>query len=149
MLQSQEPQKKVVIMSSEVSMSDETEKKITKKIAVEVLKVKGKTTLVKYLDGDNLRKVYVPTSKLSKGQVEESVLKKGVPFGLPWDKIELPEITGEQLADELHKRNIWTAEEFRRNPQGVRAAVNSLYGKPLAILTEFVREESSKSVGGK
>ena len=132
-------------------MNDETETKKTyvKKIDVEVVSVKDKTSLVKYLDGDNLRKVYVPTSKLSKGKVEEPVLKKGVPYGLPWDKIELPEITGEQLADELHKRNIWTAEEFRRNPEGIRAAVNHLYGKPLAILTVFVREELSKSVGGK
>lgn len=132
-------------------MNDETETKktYTKKIDVEVVSVKDKTSLVKYLDGDDLHKVYIPTSKLSKGKVEEPVLKKGVPYGLPWDKIELPEITGEQLAEELHKRNIWTAEEFRRNPEGVRAAINHLYGKPLAILTAFVREELSKSVGGK
>ena len=132
-------------------MNDETEEKktYTKKIDVEVISVKDKTSLVKYLDGENLRKVYIPTSKLLKGKVEEPVLKKGVPYGLSWDKIEFPEITGEQLADELHKRNIWTAEEFRSNPEGVRAAVNHLYGKPLAILTEFVRVELSKSVGGK
>ena len=132
-------------------MNDETEAKKTyvKKVDVEVISVKDKTSLVKYLDGDDLRKVYIPTSKLSKDKVDETVLKKGVPYGLPWDKIEFPEITGEQLAKELHKRNVWTAEEFRRNPEGVRAAVNHLYGKPLAILTKFVREELSKSVGGK
>lgn len=132
-------------------MNDEIEEKktSTKKVDVEVVSVKDKTSLVKYLDGDVLRKVYVPTSKLLKGKVDEPVLKKGVPYGLPWDKVELPEITGEQLAHELHRHNIWTAEEFRSNPAGVRAAVNHLYGKPLAILTVFVREELSKSVGGK
>ena len=132
-------------------MNDEIEEKKTyeKKVTVEAISIKDKTTLVQYLDGGTLRKVYIPTSKFVKGKVEESVLQKGVPYGLAWDKVELPEITGEEISAELHKHNIWTAEEYRRNPNGVRAAINHLYGKPLAILTEFIRIESNKSVGGK
>ena len=127
----------------------ETVKKAPNKVKIEIVSAKEKTTLVKYMDGDNLCLVYVPTNKVKDSKVEEPVLKKGVPYGLPWEKVELPEITGEQLAAALHKHNIWTAEECRRNPNGVRAAINQLYGKPLAILTQFIQEENRKASGGK
>jgi len=125
------------------------EEKIIKKVTVETISTKDKTTLVKYMDGDTLCKVYIPTVKIVAGKVDEDVLGKGVQYGLPWDKVEFPKITGSALADELHKHNIWTAEEYRSNPNGVRAAINQLYGKPLAILNDFVHQENINSVGGK
>ena len=62
-------------------MNDETKTKKTyvKKVDVEVISVKDKTSLVKYLDGDDLRKVYIPPTKLLEGKVEEPVWEKGVP----------------------------------------------------------------------
>ena len=131
-------------MNDEINKEEVEKKTYSKKIPVQVISSKDKTSLVKYLDGDTLYKVYIPTTKLSEDEVEESILSKGIPYGLPFENVKLPEITGAELAYELHKRDIWTAEEFRRNPDGVRAAINHLYGKPLAILTTFVRKEKAK-----
>lgn len=130
-------------------MSEEKSyKKPKEMVAVQVIGSREKASLVKYLDGETLCQVYVPTNKVTVGkdkvEVEKSVLKRGMPYGLPWENVELPEITGEQLADELHKYGIWTAEEYRSNPNGVRAAIQQLYGKPLAILTRFIVEETKK-----
>jgi len=128
---------------------EKVEVKKAPKIDVQVLSLKDKTSLVSYMNGAILCKVYVPTDKISGGQVEEGVLDKGLKYGIPFEKVELPEITGEALSEELHKHNIWTAEEYRSNPNGVRAAINQLYGKPLAILNDFVHQENINSVGGK
>jgi hypothetical protein len=119
------------------------------KINVEVISAKGKTTLVKYLDGDFPRRVYIPTNKISDGKVEEHFLAKGLPYGLPWEKIKLPKITGEDFALELHRQGIWTAEDCYSNSQGKRDAIIHLYSPLSLYLTEFLREEKLKSKGGK
>ena len=117
------------------------------KVEVEIISTKGKTTLVKYLDGDIPRRVYIPTSKISEGKAEERLLAKGLSYGLPWEKIKLPEITGEDFARALHNQNIWTAEDCRSNPKGKRAAIIHLYSPLFLALTEFLHEEKTK--GGK
>ena len=119
------------------------------KTKVEVISAEGKTTLVKYLVGDIPRRVYVPTNKISDGEVEDRLLAKGFPYGLPWEKIKLPEITGEDFALALHNQNIWTAEDCRSNPQGKRAAIIHLYSPLFLALTEFLHEEKLKPKGGK
>ena len=126
----------------------ETKKK-AKRIEVNVVSVSDKTSLVAYVDRDVLRKVYIPTSKISTGKVEEQFLTKGVPYGLPWEEIELPEITADGLAEALRNRNIWTAEQSRDNPNGLRAAIISTYSPLFVVIADFIREQQEKTKGGK
>ena len=124
----------------------EEKKEVSQLVPVNLLASQQKTVLVEYEYGGNQYRVYVPKKLVSAdNKVELSVLKKGMRHGLPWEEVEIPSVSGDQLAAELHRHNIWTAEDFRSNPQGARAAINHLYGKPLAILTNFIREQSSKS----
>ena len=134
-------------MSEEPRVYEAEEKKETSHlVSVNLLASQQKTALVQYEDGGNQYRTYVPKKLISAdSKVELNVLKKGMRHGLPWDEVKLPTVSGDQLAAELHKHNVWTAEDFRSNPNGVRAAINQLYGKPLAILTTFIREQSSKS----
>lgn len=130
-------------------MSDELEKtsprKRKKEIEVEVVLHEKKTALVRYMDGENVRKVVVPRSKIKDGKVEESVLGEAIPYGLPWEEVEFPEITGADIAHELHKRDVWTSLDFQTKPNQVRAAINQLYGKPLAVLSRFVAGKKKKN----
>jgi len=131
-------------------MIDEVEEVKEPKIQltpVEILSTEGKTSLVKYLVDDIAYQVYIPTTKITSGEVDVRTLSKGLPYGLPWDQIKLPEITGKALAIALHNRGIWTAEEYRSNPQGVQAAIMQIYSGVHLSLVEFIREEKSK--GGK
>ena len=113
-------------------------------VPVSLLSYKEKTALVEYEDSGKKYRVYVPRKFVSAdSKVERAVLRKGVRHGLPWEEVELPTVTGEQLAAELHRHNVWTAEDFRSNPNGVRAAINNLYGKPLALLTQFLNSQKS------
>ena len=134
----------------EIIEADEPEtKKKAKRIEVNVVSVSDKTSLVAYVDGDVLRKVYIPSSKISTGKVEEQFLTKGVPYGLPWEEIELPEITADGLAEALRNRNIWTAEEARSDPNGLRAAIISTYSPLFVVIADFIREQQEKTKGGK
>ncbi len=131
-------------------MTDEVEKVKEPKIQltpVEIVSTEGKTSLVKYLVDDILYQVYIPTTKITNDGVDIRTLSKGLPYGLPWEQIGLPDITGKALAIALHNRGIWTAEEYRSNPQGVQAAIIQLYSGVFLSLVEFIREEKSK--GGK
>ncbi len=134
----------------EIIEADEPEtKKKAKRIKVNIISVSDKTSLVAYVDGDILRKVYIPSSKISTGKVEELFLTKGVPYGLPWEEIELPEITADGLAEALRNRNIWTAEQSRANPNGLRAAIISTYSPLFVAIADFIREQQEKTKGGK
>ncbi len=124
-------------------------KRKSKRIKVDVISVSGKTSLVKYIDRDVLRKVYIPSNKIATGKVEEQFLTKGVLYGLAWEEVELPEITGEAFAQAMRNRNIWTAEESRANPNGIRAAIASLYAPIFVALANFLREQQEKTKGGK
>ncbi len=135
-------------MTDEVKeMTDEVKEPKVQLIPVEIVSTEGKTSLVKYLVDDVLYQVYIPTTKITNGEVDVRTLSKGLPYGLPWDQIKLPDITGKALATALHNQGIWTAEECRSNPQGMRAAIMQLYSGIFLSLTEFIREEKSK--GGK
>ena len=119
------------------------------KIEVKVIKVDGKTSLVQYMDDGNCRRVYIPSAKVSDDKVDERSLAKGVPYGLPWEKVTLPKITGEDFAEEQHRHGIWTAEDCRSDIKGKRAAIIQLYSPLFLALTEFLHEEKLKSKGGK
>lgn len=128
-------------------MTDEVKESKAQPIPVETISTEGKTSLVKYLVDDILYQVYIPTTKITDNGVDARVLSKGLPYGLPWEQVGLPDITGKALATALHNQGIWTAEECRSNPQGMRAAIMQLYSGIFLSLTEFIREEKSK--GGK
>ena len=78
------------------------EKKKPKPIAVKIINVKGDSALVEY-EGT---RVYVPASSVKDGEISPVTLKRGIPYGVPFEELS-PE-----LAESLHDIGVWTARDL-------------------------------------
>jgi hypothetical protein len=114
--------------------------------AVETVKVKvverwGKAVLLEWHEGGRTRRGSVPASKLQGDECDTETLKAAAPHGEEWEKLGLPALDAEALAEGLRREGVWTKEDFVSNLHLVRAAVQRVYLNPLiAGLTARLRE---------
>ena len=129
-------------------MSEDKEKKAPvrrkKLIPVQVISQTGKSVVVQWLEKDDLKRVTIPKGKLEGGKVDAEILKAGVPYGIPWEELELPEVTADDFAKELRRHNVWTATDAQGNPVQLRAAVQSVFKQTVLAIVEFSRQSEVK-----
>lgn len=110
----------------DVTTNEEPKKKREKMVSVRTLRSRGKSALVQWGKGYDLRRAYVPTGKVEDGKVAESVLDAGAPHGEDWVEViegVIGEITPERVAAELHLSGIWTKEDLQARPKEAQKAV--------------------------
>jgi hypothetical protein len=102
---------------------------------VSVIAHNNKSTLVQWaVDGD-VRRAYVPTNKVEKDKVDETVLKQGIPYGVPWeDVVEVRLVTSEDVGRAMRRANLWTVADLERNPQKAKKVLCQLSGIKLGTL---------------
>lgn len=115
-----------------------------KLIPVTVIAKTGKGAVVQWLEKNDLKRVTIPRNKLEGDKVDAEILKAGVPYGLPWEELLLPEVTAKDLAKELRRHNVWTATDAQLNAVQVRAAVQSVYKQTVLAIVEFSRQSEVK-----
>lgn len=129
-------------------MSEDKEKKAPvrrkKLIPVQVISQTGKSVVVQWLEKDDLKRVTIPKGKLEGGKVDAEILKAGVSYGIPWEELELPEVTADDFAKELRRHNVWTATDAQGNPVQLRAAVQSVFKQTVLAIVEFSRQSEVK-----
>lgn len=118
-------------MSDEEKKEEKKERK-PKQIAVKVVESKGKSALVQWRDGDDLRRAYVPADKVTVAdegaRCDEDTLKAGIPYGVPWEELIKFDIDPAAIARELRLRGIWTSRDLEMNPKALRRAVDEATG---------------------
>lgn len=132
---------------SEEKKYGEAKKPATKRkklVPVTVISQTGKSAVVQWLEKDDLKRVTIPKDKLEGGKVDAQILKAGVPYGLLWENVNLPEFAVEDLAKELRRHNVWTAADAQLNAVQVRAAVQSVYKQVVLAIVEFSRQSEVK-----
>ena len=83
-----------------------------KAIPVKVVGVKDGSALVEWDDG-RLHRAYIPEKQIKDGVVAPAVLKRGIPYGLPWEQYVVPvPLAPEDIADQLRRRGIWDLEHL-------------------------------------
>lgn len=112
------------------------------KIAYTIITQDDKTALVEFAQDERAKRVVIPVSEIKKeneGQLDESVLNAGIPYGLPFeDIIELAPNFKQSIADELHNRGIWTAEDMRTFALVVHQAVMRAAGVEASRIIQLV-----------
>lgn len=108
-------------------------------IDVQIVKQKGLSTLVKYLDGNLLKMVVLPTECIINNQASPDDLSMATPYGLPWEEIAQQKVTPQMIANKLREYNIWTLQDLEQNPNVVVGALQSVYGFDAAALRVAAR----------
>ena len=106
---------------------------------IKVVAETGKSSIVEYYDGSTQR-VVVPSSVIHGDTLDDADLAAGVPYGVPWQAVTTPEI-----ANELRRVGIWTAQDLDARPQLAITAIQRVIGQTLAVL----RKAAQKYEGGR
>lgn len=100
------------------------------------------TVLISWRDAQKVqRQGWIPSDALDKDwEVDERVLTKAAPYGLPFEKI-LPKIVidPKELATSLRSLGIWTAADVLRNPKALSEAILSCAHMSSAKIQTAVR----------
>jgi len=109
---------------------------------VKVIRESDGSALVEYKDKGTLERVTISSKVLINGnKVKDTLLKKGIPFGIDWSDINMPAVTPQMLNQELRSRGIWTADDVRSNPQAVRNAISKVQGELFSQIVKFVTDK--------
>lgn len=131
-----------------------SEKPKHKNITVKFISRKKSAALVEYRVAENeFARVSIPANKIVLGtgeeyaDVPESVIKSGIPYGIPWES-KLPDITvkGSDIEKEFHKMGIWTLDDVRRNPKAIQSVVMAAASDIVRAISNVIKEYSSKEV---
>lgn len=102
------------------------------KVPVRVLRQAGYAALVEWLVGDVPQRAYVPVGLVTDNMGDPDALALGIPYGVPWEDLAagLPGAVerAADLAVQLHRRGIWTSEDFNAHLKAVRGTVKQVYG---------------------
>lgn len=108
-----------------------------------VIEQNPETTLLQILSDDSQKvsRTIVPTDTIS---IEDGVVTcaidpyEGIPYGLPWEEILQVDLTVEELANNLRRYGLWTAEDIHGNPPALMSAIAVSYGMSASNLTGAV-----------
>ena len=111
---------------------------------VRLIKQSGVASLTEYVSpSGGLCRVCIPTSSISaEGEVPLEEQERGIEWGLPWEELLTIRVTPEQIAAELRRHGIWTAEDLRRSPDRALAALQAAYG--VTVQTLLAASETTK-----
>lgn len=113
-------------------------------VPVKIIKDAGKSVLVEYVDDGQLMRKTVPAHMIRNNQVYTEVLSQGIPFGYPWEEIEI-EFNAQKFANELHNLNIWNVEDLLNNPRSVLSALNAGFAGNIAKILDIAKIEKKES----
>jgi hypothetical protein len=108
-------------------MADEEVENVEKKKEPVTLPVRlvgraGVNATVEWEADGVTRRATIPAKKVKDGAVDAETLEAGVPYGLPLESIKV-EITAGDVARELHRAGIWTAEDLFAQAPAAKAAI--------------------------
>jgi hypothetical protein len=118
-----------------------------KTVAVRVVAEKGgadsesPSALVEWLEGDDLRRCYVPATEIQGGKASKEALAAGIPYGVPWeDRLgDLPKALARKLGAELRRRGVWEKSDLN-DVKAVRAAIGATLGNIFTLLRKAAEE---------
>jgi hypothetical protein len=122
--------------------AQQTKEKAPAPQPVTVVGARGESALVEWQDGEGLHRAYIPLKQVKDGAVSMTVLRKGIPYGVPWENVELAPVTGQQLAINLRQAGIWTREDLSRQQRRALGVLQALYQVDLASLNRLAAKEA-------
>jgi hypothetical protein len=110
---------------------------------------KKSAILVEFMDEGIVHRITCPADSLEvleggKVLLSSFDIEQGILYGIPWEfKLHEVVITPEKMASELRKNGIWTSEDARKNPEGVKGSVLAMVSSILYSVNQLVKESRS------
>jgi hypothetical protein len=119
---------------------DET-KDLPKLEAIKIITKGDKMSLVEYMDGSTLHRVSIQNKDIKDGFVATNVLHKGIPYGIPYETLDFPHLSAQDIGDVFKNHGIWIASDFRNKPKEVTSALMTIAGKFYSVLLAYIKNK--------
>lgn len=90
--------------------------------------------MVEYTRAGKLARVVVPVEAVIGGAVDADLIEAGVPYGLPIASLVTLKATSADFETNLHKNDIWTAEDILTHPAEVQGALQATYAVDVSTI---------------
>jgi hypothetical protein len=113
------------------------------KTLVTIITSKGDSLLVEYmLDGVLYRK-YVPTHKLEGNFISDEVLEAGIPYGYPWEEMDI-KFDMQEFAVQMHNADLWTAADLLKAPKKLTGVLRKLFESQFKEILKEAENENKR-----
>ena len=105
---------------------------------MKTIKQQGYSKLVEYEEDNKIKRVVLPT--------DEDNPDLGIPHGLPFADLlqgHVCEGMAQRIEDELHRSNIWTAQDVLKNPATVQGAILAAYAIDYSFILQLAKKEAN------
>lgn len=104
---------------------------------MKTIKTQGHSKLIEYEEDNKVKRIVLP--------VNEDDLNLGIPHGLPFADLlssHVCEGMAERIETELHRSNIWTAQDVLKNPAVVQGAILAAYAIDYSFILQLAKKEA-------
>ena len=116
-------------------------KELPKLEPVKIILRGEKMSLVEYVDGNTLHRVSIPNKDIKEDFVETHVLHKGIPYGIPYDTLDFPQVSAQDIGNVFKNHGIWTPNDFRTKPKEITSALMTIAGKFYSVLLTYIKDK--------
>ena len=109
-------------------------------IDVKVIKERGQSALVEYIENRKTKRVTVATNDVVDNQVSKEAIELGVPYGVEWSNLVTLQANSGELEKNLRKVGIWTAEDALKDANKVLNALMKTYQIDLGMIMRIAKE---------
>lgn len=109
-------------------------------IDVKVIKERGQSALVEYIEYNKTKRVTVAARDVVDDQVSEEAIELGIPYGVEWSKFVALQATPDDLEKNLRQVGIWTAEDALQNADKLLNALMKTYQIDLGTMIRIAKE---------
>lgn len=99
---------------------------------VKLIHERNGTALIEWIEDSQTHRAIVPADQVIDGYCAHP--ERGVPYGINFADYITIEVMPEDIDRELKRAGVWTVDDLHRQPQAVRAAINTAYGAVLQNL---------------
>lgn len=109
---------------------------------VKIIARDGHSALIEWVDNGKLYRGILPIASIrGDSYVTETELKRAAPYGIAWEEVVILKATSEQLAQNLRKRGLWTAQDVYGQPEQAQSAIMATYGIDYHTLLKIANQE--------
>jgi hypothetical protein len=95
--------------------------------------------IVEFIRDGVLQRVILPAD----AELSEEELEYGIPYGIAWEELHIPQVNAVEVANAFRRVGIWTLDDLRRRPNAAIGALMEIFHLKLSHI-----REQAEQIGG-
>jgi hypothetical protein len=109
-------------------------------IPVRIINTVGETALVEWMVGADFVRGYLPKGVIqANATISESDAEAATSYGVTWENYIRNSVSVKDIAREMRRHGLWTADDLRARPQEYMRIIQTLFALDVVAVFEGVK----------